>query len=51
MGARVPQITLIFLHKNKPILTEFPWLVKELQGIVSVFFPLMETGTEIMGTS
>jgi hypothetical protein len=31
MGARVPQITLIFFHKNKSILTEFPWLVKELE--------------------
>jgi len=31
MGACLPQITLIFFHKNKLILTEFPWLVKELE--------------------
>jgi hypothetical protein len=27
------RITLMFFHKNKLMLTEFPWLVKELQGI------------------
>jgi len=26
------RITLIFFHKNKLILTEFPWLVKELRN-------------------
>jgi hypothetical protein len=25
------QMTLVFFHKNKFILTEFPWLVKDLQ--------------------
>jgi hypothetical protein len=24
-------MTLVFFHKNKFILTEFPWLVKDLQ--------------------
>jgi hypothetical protein len=33
------RITFIFFHKNKLILTEFPWLVKELEGIKEFLIP------------